>query len=476
MAKILISWMALKNDFFEGKGTLNPDGPTSLVHKHFFNYDYHLLLSGANGRSGDTRFEFLVNHLRRTYGNQIIEQYMNLTDVIDLKEISAKVNKLLLEHRKDKMDIFISPGTPTMQVAWYFAHLELGLKTRLFQLRPQRFAKSKQPEQVWVDIERSSITSSLIIKEELTDKQIDYKLKITESVKSIYDMAEKVAAADNVTVLILGETGTGKEGLARFIHENSSRAKSSFKAVNCSAMSDQLLETRLFGYKKGAFTGAEKETQGYFQDANGGTIFLDEIGDISPYMQQALLRVLQEKKISKVGATNEEDVDVRIIAATNKNLMHLCNKGKFRRDLFYRLAVVDLTLPPLRERGIKETEEIFTFMLEKKKKDFNKPDLKFSKSIKKRLFSYSFPGNIRELENIIERLYATVDGEVADNDLPKDDFGNFAEHSLKLIDVENTHIKKVLMMCSDNKKEACELLGIARNTLEKRIIDYNLTK
>jgi DNA-binding NtrC family response regulator len=474
MARVLISWVATRNDFIEGKGEPNPYGPTSLVHKHFYDYDFHLLLSAKSNIEGDTPFEFLVNYLKRTYRHDIREQYMNLNDVIDLKEIKAKIEKILLEHRRNDIEIFISPGTPTMQVAWYFTHLELGLSTKLFQTRPGKFTKTNLPEKVYVDIERSSITSSLIIKEEITNRPTDGRLKITKSVKPIYSLAEKVAAADNVTVLILGETGTGKEGLAKFIHENSPRAKGPFIALNCAAMGESLLESRLFGYAKGTHNVAFKDKPGLFEDANGGTIFLDEIGDISPYMQQSLLRVLQEKEVTRIGESKTRKIDVRVIAATNRNILQMCKENLFRFDLYYRLSVVDLTLPPLRERGTKEIEEIFEFLLKKKKEEFNKPEPIFSKQIKQIIFKYPFPGNIRELENFIERMYATVEDEVSEKDLPKY-FNQLAkESSLKLIDVENNHIKKIMAICNNNLAQACRVLGIARNTLDKRIKGYNL--
>lgn len=474
MSRILISWIAEKNDFVKETGMPNPDGPTSLLHKYFFDYDYHLLLSGKLNKSKDTPFEFLVNHLKRTYKNDIREQFLNVNDVINLKEIKAKVEKVLLEHRKDEIEIFVSSGTPTMQVAWYFTHLELGLKTKLFQIRPGRFTKTKIPEKVYEDFKRSSITSSLIIKEELSNKQANDKFIITKTMQPVYQMAEKVAAADNVTVLILGETGTGKEGLAKFIHENSPRAKGPFIALNCAAMGESLLESRLFGYAKGTHNVAFKDKQGLFEDANGGTIFLDEIGDISPYMQQSLLRVLQEKEVTRLGESKIRKVDVRIIAATNKNLLKMCKEDRFRFDLYYRLSVVDLTLPPLREIGIKEKEEIFDFILKEKKKEFNKPEPKFSKEIKKKLLNYPFPGNIRELENIIERMYATVESEVTEKHLPIFFNELSEEHSSKLIDVENNHIKKIIQQCDNNIAQASRILGIVRNTLDKRIKQYNL--
>lgn len=474
MSRILVSWIASNNDYLEGKGSPNPEGPTSLVHKHFYDYDYHLLLSSKSSNDRDTATEFLVNYLKRIYRHEIREQYMNLHDVIDLKEIKAKIETLLLEHRKNDIDIFISPGTPTMQVAWYFAHLELGLNTRLFQLRPAKFAKSKTPEKVCINLERSTITSSLIIKEILSGNQNDYDIKITKSIEPVYDTAKKVAAADKVTVLILGETGTGKEGLARFIHEHSPRAKGPFISLNCAAMGESLLESRLFGYSKGSHNVALKDKSGLFEDANGGTIFMDEIGDISPYMQQSLLRVFQEKEISRIGESITRKIDTRIISATNRNLIQLCKDGKFRWDLYYRLSVVDLTLPPLRERGVKEIQEIFEFLLKRKVNQFNRPAPFFSEKIKKAIFTYSFPGNIRELENIIERIYSIAEEKVSEHHLPKFLHETHMDFSMKLIDVENTHIKKVLDLCNNNKQRACLTLGITRNTLEKRIREYKL--
>jgi len=459
--------MAYQNDFVEGKNKVNPDGPNALVHQHFYNYDYHILLSSSSGQSEETRFEFLVNHLRKTYNHDIRPLYMNVHDVIDLIEIKAKVDTLLLEHRKDEVEIFISPGTPTMQVAWHFAHMQLGLKTKLFQLRPGKFTKTKQPEWVYVDFERSDITTGLVIKESLSKESHYSDVKITDSIRPVYELASKVADTDHVTALILGETGTGKELLARYIHEQSSRAKGPFVSINCSAMSDQLLESRLFGFVKGAFTDAKEDKKGLFEEAKGGTVFLDEIGDITPYMQQVLLRVLQERKVTKIGSSKEVQIDVRIITATNRDLFAMCNSNTFRSDLYYRVAVVELLLPPLRERGIKEVEEIFNFLLMKKKIEFNKPEPTFSKSIRQQLFQYPFPGNIRELENFIERVYAVVDKEVEQKMLPS--AVNLPQiTSLKLADVERQHIIKVYEMCGRNARKACTILGISFNTLKTK--------
>lgn len=468
MAKILISWIATSNDFMEGKP--NPDGPTASIHKLFYRYDYHLLLSAKKDEGHDTAATFLFAYLKRIFQHDIRIEYLNITDVIDVREIKAKVEKLLLQHRRGEIEIFISPGTPAMQVAWYLACYESGMNVKLFQTRPAKYSKSKTIEKIYIELEQSTVTSSLIIREELAGHSHPDNLLITKSIEPVFSLARKIAATDNVTALILGETGTGKEGLARFIHASSSRSSKPFVAINCSAINDSLLESRLFGYAKGAFTDAKENRDGYFVQADDGTIFLDEIGDISPYMQQSLLRVLQEKEVVRVGETKGKKIDVRIIAATNKNLWQLCEQGNFRFDLYYRLAVVELVLPPLRDRGFTEMEALFDFFLKKKKTEFNKPLPVLTSALKKRILFHSFPGNIRELENLVERIYAV--SEVKDNKTIVQDNLQLKEDqatSLKLKNVETAHIKKVFALCNGNGREACRVLGISYNTLKAKI-------
>ncbi len=470
MAKILISWMALVNDFLKDKKTPNPDGPTSEVHKYFFNYDYHILLSDKT-KDNDIAYEIILNYLLRTYRtHKIHEIYLNIQDKINVREIKAKIEELLLNHRQDEIDIFISPGTPSMQVAWYLAHMGLGLKTKLFQTRESKFTKNNHPEKVYIDLKKSSMTSSFMITESINNNIEDTGdfLK-TKSLEPIYEIAEKVAGTNDTPVLILGETGTGKEILAKFIHDNSHRAKKPFIAINCASFSDQLLESRLFGYAKGAYTDAKQTTNGYFQVANGGTIFLDEIGDTSAYFQQTLLRVLQEKKVTKVGASKEEEVDVRIITATNKDLMELCNKNEFRRDLYYRLSVVDFKLPSIKEMGFKEKEKILNWFIENRKKDFNKPLPEIPKHIKNIILSHSFPGNFRELNNIICRIYSICDNNVSEKELPRTLSAHGKEHSFKLKDAMSRHINNVYLMCDKNASKTARVLDIALNTVKKNL-------
>jgi DNA-binding NtrC family response regulator len=232
----------------------------------------------------------------------------------------------------------------------------------------------------------------------------------------------------------------------------------------------------LFGFKKGAFTGAEKDTLGIFQKADGGTVFLDEIGDISPYMQQALLRVLQEKETTPVGGTPVK-VDVRIIAATNKDLVQQCKNENFRWDLYYRLNVAPLELPSLQERGKDEIKELITFFIKQKKETLKKNDeLTLSKKALKLLSDYGFPGNIRELENLIERLYVFSEDEVTVDDIPQFIKENDSHKSMLLEVMEKQHIKYVMNLYKGNQTQAAKAMGIALNTLKNKMGKYGLER
>lgn len=482
MKKILISWMAFNHDFLQGNAIgVNPDGTTASFHEYFYkeNYEKHLILSSAI--DDDTRMDYLLNHLRRNFPDHTVEpRYMSLSDVIDLEQILSKIGPLLFEFRNREIDLFISPGTPAMQTAWVLVHMTLGLKTKLLQVRPKQYTESRQkPELVFVNITRDATTSSAIIRQAKTEDpdifQATSEFLETDSIKPVYQKALHVAQASNTTVLIYGETGTGKEHLTRYIHDQSPRREAPFLAVNCSALGDQLLESRLFGYKKGAFTDAIEDTPGIIELAQGGTIFLDEIGDISPYMQQALLRVLQEKEITPIGGQPKK-MDVRFVCATNKDLLKLCKQGKFRWDLYYRLSVIDLELPSLQERGIKEIKELIRHFVHRKKKLFNRDKpLQIPKSIMEHLLSYPFPGNIRELENLIERLYVLSIGQtLTPKDLPQRIREPQPAHSLRLKDLEKVHIERVLRLNKGKKTKTARDLDIAFNTLESKLEKYEI--
>ena len=482
--KILISWIALSNDFDKETGGVNPKGPTVQFHQHFYQYnsapayDKHILLSTPKEEQKNKGLAYyLMNTLP---GNHQVEfLLLSIEDVISITEIKPKIERLLLEHKEHEIDIFFSPGTSAMQLVWYLCHESLGLKTRLLQTREGKYAREGKPELLEIKTERSTIPNTAILKEQglsLSTLPNDYLL--TDSIRKVYEKAGKIAFTDSVTCLISGNSGTGKERLARFIHEQSGRKDRPFIAVNCSAVGDSLLESRLFGYKKGSFTGAEKDTKGLFEEADGGTIFLDEIGDTSASMQQALLRVLQEKEIVRVGTSQTIKIDVRVIAATHKDLVEYCTKGKFRWDLYYRLAVAELELPTLQERGENEKKQMIEhFITQKKAKLKKEKELKLDKDVWEFVLNYSFPGNIRELENLIESLYVFCEEKVTLSDIPLRFTRNIevGENTFNWQYHEKRLIEKTLAFYEGNQAQTQLALGYGSiNTLKKKMMEYEI--
>ncbi len=294
----------------------------------------------------------------------------------------------------------------------------------------------------------------------------------SEKIGEVIQLIERVK--DNkATILIQGESGTGKELVARAIHYEGKFARAPFIAVNCGGIPENLLESELFGYKKGAFTGAEKDRDGFFQAARGGTIFLDEIGNASAAVQSRLLRVLQEKEVVKVGAQVAEKIDIRVIAATNADLKEMIKREAFREDLYYRLTVVEINLAPLRERreDIPLLTEKFLFRYGIEFKD---RFLKISPDAMAVLQRYDWPGNIRELENVIQRAVIMCDKTVTVQDLPESlkftiDFPQ--EDMVSLKEMEKRYIRKVLNATNNNKSKAAEILGIDRKTIRQKLSD-----
>ena len=314
----------------------------------------------------------------------------------------------------------------------------------------------------------------------------------SEGIQMVCSLIEKVAETDS-TILILGESGTGKELVARTIHYNSPRKNKPLIPINCGAIPETLLESELFGHEKGAFTGASTTRIGRFELADGGTIFLDEIGDMSPTLQVKLLRVLQQREFERVGGVRTIKVDVRIIAATNIDLEHAVHEGKFREDLYYRLNVIPVVIPPLRERA-----DDIPLLMDHFLSHFNKSkkrDIKgFSPAAMDILISYPWPGNIRELENLVERLIILKgNGTICPDDLPE----KFISHTLNnegalhitlpetgvnLKDVveefENNLILQAMQKAQGVKNKAAQLLSLNRTTLveklKKKKLDYHI--
>ena len=296
--------------------------------------------------------------------------------------------------------------------------------------------------------------------------------------QAVYRMAEKVAASDT-PVLILGETGTGKEELARAIHTNSRRADGHFIPVNCGAIPESLMESELFGHEKGAFTGADRRHIGSFEQANGGTIFLDEVAELPPHVQVKLLRVLQQYEIQRLGGESPVTLDIRVIAATNQDLPGLVDDGLFREDLFYRLNVVSITMPPLRDRN-GDIDLLAEFFM----KEFAEgQSMQIAGEVYDLLHTYPFPGNVRELRNAIQRALVLAEtGEITINDLPPQ-MRNVEQHTsgdsldfsdLSLEDIERRAILQALERHDGNQTRAAKSLDIPRHVLIYRMKKYGI--
>ncbi|NPB07281.1 MAG: GAF domain-containing protein [Aquificae bacterium] len=297
----------------------------------------------------------------------------------------------------------------------------------------------------------------------------------SKAIKNLVELVQKIARTDS-TVLILGESGTGKSLVAKAIHYESPRRDGPFITVNCAAIPESLLEAELFGYEKGAFTGAYSSKKGKFELADGGTLFLDEIGDLPLSLQAKLLRALQEKEIEPLGSEKTVKVDVRIVAATNKDLRKLVKEGKFREDLYYRLNVVELRVPPLRER-----REDVPLLIEYYLRQFNEKyqkRVRISPKAMKLLLEYHWPGNVRELANLVERLVILSDGEVGPEDLPehvkKRDEAPRGELPKLIEETEKQKIIEALEKTGYVKSRAAKLLGYTLRQLDYRIKKYNI--
>lgn len=475
--KTLISWIAFNNDFKmeDGNRVVDENGPTMTMHRlHFEGYDLHLILSQE--KDDDERWDLLRTALTRRYPKHRLEnRLMGIQDVINLEEIKSKVEALLTSlPRDEKIDIFISPGTPAMQSAWYILQMTQGRARRLLQLRKK---DGKQEELVEAHVQASQFPIMAILSTQKADQPIDHgDFFIAESIRPTYELAYQAASAHGVPVLIKGETGTGKEHLARTIHEQSARKDRDFKAINCGALTESILESQLFGYEKGAFTGAQKPMKGIFQSASGGTVFLDEIAELSPKTQTALLRVLQSGEVWPLMASKPIKVDIRIVAASHRDLYQCCLDKTFRWDLYYRLAVIELELPPLAQWTRADRNELLKRIAAREASQMKAPQpLTLEARAREAILDYPFPGNIREMENLVRRLLAFQKGKTTLADLPSFIHKPRLEASLRWEDAEKAHIQKVLHITEGNQERAKELLGYGSiNTLRSRIKEYRI--
>jgi DNA-binding NtrC family response regulator len=316
------------------------------------------------------------------------------------------------------------------------------------------------------------------LEKQLGDKHsFDKIIGKSKPIKRAIELAQKVAETDT-TVLLTGETGTGKEVFAQAIHQASPRNKQNFVAINCSAFGKDLLESEMFGHKAGSFTGASRDQKGLFEEANNGTIFLDEIGEMALELQAKLLRVLETGEFIRVGETKSTKVNVRIIAATNRDFKKEIEEGHFREDLFYRISVFQIQLPALRERAT-DIEPLTNYFLQLSASKTNKKVNSVSKEYYEALKQHQWKGNIRELKNVVERSMILSDGDLTIEHLPLELQGSTSRQgktlsAFELASAEKIHIQKVLNYTNGNKTKTAELLGIALTTLYRKISEYGL--
>jgi len=328
---------------------------------------------------------------------------------------------------------------------------------------------------------RRLIKENLDLKSKLRKRlELDGIIGTSLKIKEIYDLIDQVSQTD-VTILLEGESGTGKELVATAIHRKGLRKNKPFVTLNCGAFPETLIESELFGYEKGAFTGANTQKKGRLENAQSGTIFLDEIGELSLKNQVDLLRVLENHEFTRLGGLERIEIDIRVIAASNKNLNELCKAGKFREDLFYRLNVITIVLPPLRERieDIPVLAEAFLIQFSEK---YNKTKKELSKETMKLLINYPFPGNIRELKNILERATILSKGKtIQPEDLPPS-ICKSSPYSMKMEveigssieEMEKELIIKTLSKVGGHREKAAEILGISVRALHYKLNKYNI--
>ncbi|WP_123054284.1 sigma-54 dependent transcriptional regulator [Clostridium sp. JN-1] len=348
------------------------------------------------------------------------------------------------------------------------------------------FIKSRKAEELLIEIEKLEKLHHLEKDNKYWRNQQNRNVYLLKTKNKKYENVLKVinkAAVSNASILITGESGVGKEIVARRIHELSSRKNGHFVAVNCQSLSENLLESELFGHEKGAFTGANERRIGRFEEADDGTLFLDEIGEMPINIQTKLLRTLENRTIERIGSNREISVNLRLISATNRNIYKAVENGDFREDLFYRINTIIINIPPLRDR--KEDLPMFIdFFFNKFSKEQKKEITFIEKKVKDYLLTYNYPGNIRELKNIIERLVVLSEkGVVRKDDLPENRIrkGNNIQHSDTIMPlkeykkkVESKYISEALAKCNGNITKTSQILNISRRQLFNKITEYNL--
>ncbi|MBI1735722.1 MAG: sigma-54-dependent Fis family transcriptional regulator [Candidatus Rokubacteria bacterium] len=385
----------------------------------------------------------------------------------------------------------IKAQQPTAQVVIMTAYADVGTAVEAMRLGAYDYL----PKPIDFDALAVTLRNALearqlrqkvtLLREKLAPSYFDHVIGESRVMRDVVALARKVSASGAITVLIQGESGTGKDILAKAVHYESARANESFMDVTCTAMPESLLESELFGHERGAFTDAKVQKKGLVELADGGTVFLDEIGDMTPALQAKLLRVLEERRFRRVGGTRDISVDIRVVAASNRDLRAAVEQGAFRKDLYYRLQVVTITLPPLRERR-EDIPLLARHFLRHFSREFRKPLPDLLPEAERLLVDYDWPGNVRELRNVVERAMILIEGDgLGLGDLPPE-IGSRASAAhaaarfvlppggLVLEDVERDFVRQALAQTHGNQTRAARLLGLTRDELRYRVKKFDV--
>ncbi len=422
--------------------------------------------------------EFLKDEGYLVYTAEKGREAINIVekDLVDLVLLDLKLGDM------NGMEVFheIKKMNPEIQVVMITAYGEIETAVKAIKAGAYDFlSKPINMDELRIIIDKVLEKRELLREnrelKEIIKKQYTFEgiIGTSEKMQEVFSIVKRVAPTDS-TVLIRGESGTGKELIARLVHQLNPRREKPFIKISCAAIPEGLIESELFGYEKGAFTGADKKKEGKLELAHEGTVFLDEIGDMPLSLQVKILRVLQEKEFERLGGKETIKVDVRIITATNRDLEYLITQKMFREDLYFRINVISIFLPPLIERK-EDIRSLTEFFFEKYCLLHNKKIKGISKEAWDWLFKYSWPGNVRELENIIERAVVLAREEIiTSRDLPPESMFISEEDIIKdrectLDELEKIYIKKILQKTKGNKNEAARILGVHRNTLSRKI-------
>lgn len=483
MGKVLVSWVATGHDFLNSDTNssgfiLNEEGPHFSLYQDFGDdFDIHYLLNqyeeGEDSKV-DLKLKTLVGELQSRFKKKVQLKYMGIEDVLSIGLIKGRLQDFMKFQLKEMdVEVFISPGTPSMQTAWYLLGCELSNRQKItfFRRRERKFLPFGQiPPKEKVSFDVSNYAGVANIRDNLYVGTYSAYLKphISESIEAVYSRANLLAGNNKTTVLIQGEAGTGKNFLANYIHFKSNRANKPIVKINCGAYIDQELEKVLLGYEKGAFTRATQLRTGIFEQAKGGTVVLEEIDLVPIYLQKRLNTILSCKKFRRIGAANELDLDVRIVATTTKDLWDVQNKNLFLKELYYQIAVAELKLPMFSQMSKTERKEWINYFMET---TYTKLEQDYISDISKEawdfMLSYPFLGNLKEVENLVETFYMFCKKKITYKDIPNHMIRESEESNLLLDTVIKKHVKSVVERCSGNVAQASEYLGITRNTVNK---------